>query len=214
MAAGLLFLSGATPTSGVVFISVAVAFMGAGMGLVIAPAGESILGVLPEEQGGVGSAVNDTVQELGGSLGVAVIGSLVSAAYTDHLHAALSGTPLPAAVQATARSSIAAADAVGAQLTDIHPELGTALTAAAHTAFTTAMTTGFTVAGIVAAVGAVLVAIALPAKQRVLGKHRAVGSRHRTPAPPLLHGAVLTPTDGDGEFVPIPVCVPRVAQAA
>jgi hypothetical protein len=44
---------------------VAVAVMGAGMGLTLAPASESILNVLPAEQAGVGSAVNDTVQELG-----------------------------------------------------------------------------------------------------------------------------------------------------
>ena len=41
--------------------------MGAGMGLTLAPAADSIMGALPAEQAGVGSAINDTVQELGGS---------------------------------------------------------------------------------------------------------------------------------------------------
>lgn len=59
--------------------------------VVIAPAGESIMSVLPEHQRGVGSAINDTVQELGGGLGVAVIGSLLAGAYRTHIdHSSLS----------------------------------------------------------------------------------------------------------------------------
>ena len=82
MMAGGFFMSGSfaadTPYAVVV---VAMFFMGAGLGLVNAPATESIMGSLPPEKAGVGSAVNDTTRELGGTLGVAVVGSLFSSVY-------------------------------------------------------------------------------------------------------------------------------------
>jgi len=158
LAAGLFTLTTATPTTGVVHLSIGVFLMGAGMGLVIAPAGESIMSVLPEHQRGVGSAVNDTVQELGGSLGVAVIGSLAAAAYRTHLD----HSHLPPAVLAAARNSIAAADATAPHT----GALASTVTATAHDAFTTAMTHGFAIAALVALLGAVTVTLALPAKTR------------------------------------------------
>ena len=59
--------------------------MGLGMGLISTPATESILLVLPPARAGVGSAVNDATRELGGTLGVAVVGSLFSSVYAAHL---------------------------------------------------------------------------------------------------------------------------------
>ena len=59
--------------------------MGAGMGLAGAPATESIMGSLPPERANIGSAVNDTTRELGGALGVAVVGSIVSSLITGQL---------------------------------------------------------------------------------------------------------------------------------
>ena len=58
-------------------------FMGAGMGLAGAPATESIMGSLPPERANIGSAVNDTTRELGGALGVAIVGSIMSSLYGD-----------------------------------------------------------------------------------------------------------------------------------
>ena len=59
--------------------------MGLGMGLISTPATESILLVLPPARAGVGSAVNDATRELGGTLGVAVVGSLFSSVYAARL---------------------------------------------------------------------------------------------------------------------------------
>ena len=59
--------------------------MGAGMGLAGAPATESIMGSLPPERANIGSAVNDTTRELGGALGVAVVGSIMSSLYAGRL---------------------------------------------------------------------------------------------------------------------------------
>ena len=154
MAAGLFVLTSLTATTGLLHLSIGTALMGAGMGLVLAPAGESMMSVLPVEQSGVGSAVNDTIQEFGGSLGVAVIGSIVSAAYRTHMHS----SHLPAAVLHHAAGSIGAAYVTAAHM----PQLATPIMSAAHSAFTSAMATGFTVAGAVAAIAALGLSFALP----------------------------------------------------
>ena len=154
MSAGLFILAQVDATSGYGVIALGIAVMGIGMGLTLAPAGESIMSVLPPEQAGVGSAVNDTVQELGGSLGVAVIGSIVSASFRH----GLDSSHLPAGLIHAARPSIAAANAAAAHA---GPE-GQRLIEVAHHSFITAMTSGFAVAGTVAALGAVVAALALP----------------------------------------------------
>ena len=117
------------------------------------------MSVLPPEQAGVGSAVNDTVQELGGSLGVAVIGSVVSASFRH----AIDVSGLPAALQQAARPSLAAADATAAQA----GPLAGRVFEVAHAGVTTAMTGGVAVAGLVALAGAVLTAVFLP-RRRVI----------------------------------------------
>ena len=59
--------------------------MGLGLGLTTAPATESILSVLPPAKAGIGSAVNDATRETGGTLGVAVLGSIFTTLYSSHL---------------------------------------------------------------------------------------------------------------------------------
>jgi EmrB/QacA subfamily drug resistance transporter len=156
MGAGLLLLTGSTTTTDYAILAVDVAIMGAGMGLVMAPASESIMSVLPPERAGVGSAVNDTVQELGGSLGVAVIGSVVSASFRQ----AIDASALPTGLLQAARPSIAAANATAAQAGG----LAGRVVEVAHDSFTTAMTSGFAVAGWTALAGAIVAAIFLPGR--------------------------------------------------
>ena len=72
-------------------IVLAMFFLGGGLGLVQAPATEAIMGSLPPAKAGVGSAVNDTARELGGTLGVAIVGSVFSSIYASR-----SVTPSPA----------------------------------------------------------------------------------------------------------------------
>jgi EmrB/QacA subfamily drug resistance transporter len=166
MGAGLLMLTQVTPTTPYDFLAIGLAIMGTGMGLVMAPSGNSIMSVLPAEQYGAGSAVNDTVQELGGSLGIAVIGSIVASSFRNHM--AASG--MPAKVVAAADPSIAQADAVAAHA----GPFGSFVLTVAHQSFTSAMTTGFTVAGLIAVGAAVIVAVALPRRTaRAHGRHAA-----------------------------------------
>jgi EmrB/QacA subfamily drug resistance transporter len=82
--------------------------MGLGLGLTTAPATESILSVLPPAKAGVGSAVNDATREAGGTLGVAVLGSIFTSLYAAHL-TSTSFRDLPGHVVSTAQDSVAAA---------------------------------------------------------------------------------------------------------
>ena len=136
-------------------------FMGGGLGLVNAPATEAIMGSLPPERAGVGSAVNDTTRELGGTLGVAVVGSLFASAFGDTLGRLLDGAPIPPEAAATASESMGAALAVAAQAP---PPFDAALTSAATEAFMDGFRAGSLAAAGVAAVGAVLAYAFLPAR--------------------------------------------------
>jgi EmrB/QacA subfamily drug resistance transporter len=92
-------------------------FLGVGLGLTTAPATESIMGSLPPAKAGIGSAVNDTTRELGGTLGVAVIGSVFSSLYIRSLDDAggVYGS-LPSELQSVTAESVGAAGVIAGQL--------------------------------------------------------------------------------------------------
>jgi MFS transporter, DHA2 family, multidrug resistance protein len=136
--------------------------LGAGLTLTTAPATEAILGSLPKEKAGVGSAVNDTTRELGGTLGVAVVGSVFSSLYGPRLVEKLAGLPIPADALAAARSSVQAAVVVA----DRAPAAGRPIILAATSdAFLTGLAGGVRVAGVATLVGAVAAAVFLPARE-------------------------------------------------
>jgi EmrB/QacA subfamily drug resistance transporter len=132
-----------------------------GLGLCTAPATESIMGSLPPEKAGVGSAVNDTTRELGGAFGVAVMGSVFSSVYGPRIVDLLRGTPLPAPAVAAARESVAAALGVAAQAPAAAQH---AIIGAAQSAFLDGMHAGSWVAAGAALVGAVVAIACLPAR--------------------------------------------------
>jgi EmrB/QacA subfamily drug resistance transporter len=136
--------------------------LGVGMGLTSAPATEAIMGVVPKEKAGIGSAMNDATRELGGTLGVAVIGSVFASLYAGRL-ALPAGLPTEA-VDA-ARESVGGAFIAAQRVADAG--LGPAaeqLRAAASTAFFDGFAVGCLVAAGVAALGALLAAALLPAQ--------------------------------------------------
>jgi EmrB/QacA subfamily drug resistance transporter len=172
MASGLWWLSALSPTTGYPHVAVAVVLMGAGMGLIMAPASESIMTALPQHQAGAGSAINDTVREVGGALGVAVIGSLVSAGFRAHLHLTrLSGLPVSAA--RAARTSISAADQVAAA-SGAH---AATVATAAHQAYTAGMSLGLEMAALAALVGAAGAAVTLPGRRQADQRQSVPGDR-------------------------------------
>ncbi|MBV9832184.1 MAG: MFS transporter, partial [Marmoricola sp.] len=130
--------------------------MGLGMGLIQTPATESILLVLPPARAGVGSAVNDATRELGGTLGVAVVGSLFSSVYAGHL-ADGAFADLPGHVLTQAQDSVGAALHVVA----VEPRLGTAL----QDAFMAGFSTASAVVGVVCLLGALGAVLFLPGRE-------------------------------------------------
>ena len=137
---------------------------GVGMGFTSAPATEAIMGAVPRAKAGVGSAVNDATRLLGGTLGVAVIGSVYASLYGSRLSALLPAHT-PARLAHVAHSSVGAAITVAQQVgaSGAHA-LGAAITDAATLAFVRGLSVGCLVAGGVAAAGAVAAALLLPAQ--------------------------------------------------
>ena len=137
-------------------------FMGAGMAHVVAPSTEAIMGSLPRNRAGVGSAVNDTTRQVGGALGVAILGSLLHSAYASHVRPVLGA--IPAERRAEAADSIVRTIQVARET--LGPERAGPVVEGARVAFTDAMGTVALVAAAFALLGAVGVALFLPAQGR------------------------------------------------
>jgi EmrB/QacA subfamily drug resistance transporter len=145
-------------------IAVQMVVFGIGMGLTSAPATESIMGAVSRSKAGVGSAVNDSTRLIGGTLGVAVIGSVYASVFGSRLTATMPHA-IPAQVAATAHQSVGAAYvAAGTIAAHGNPVLGQALQLASTNAFVRGLTIGALVAGGVAAAGAIVVTLFLPSQ--------------------------------------------------
>jgi EmrB/QacA subfamily drug resistance transporter len=129
--------------------------MGTGVALTWAPTTESIMGSLPASKAGVGSAVNDTVREVGGALGVAVLGSVLASQYASSMSSDAAGAP------DAARESLGGAVLVAQQTGG---PAGEALLSAAREAYLSGFGVALTVAAAVAAAGALLAAVWLPSR--------------------------------------------------
>jgi EmrB/QacA subfamily drug resistance transporter len=134
--------------------------LGGGLGLTTAPATDSIMGVVRPEQAGAGSAVNDATRQVGGTLGVAVLGSIFSTLYIRHLSDSeiLRAAPDPA--QATAREGLAQGLQVAAQSP---PSVSAAVRDTVSDAFMAGLHAGCLTAAAVCLVGAFFVLAVLPA---------------------------------------------------
>jgi EmrB/QacA subfamily drug resistance transporter len=170
VASGLLLMAGgfavAATTDGstsYAVISTAMVLMGFGLGTALTPATESILGALPPEKAGVGSAVNDTTREVGGTLGVAVLGSIMASLYGTRMADMLSGISMPADLRSAAGESLAAALQVAGRLGEA---AGGGMAAAARDAFVHAFQIGSVVTGSIAVFGAIVALVLLPARAR------------------------------------------------
>jgi EmrB/QacA subfamily drug resistance transporter len=180
--AGLVIAAGAlvvlaliNDTSGYGQVALAISLLGIGMGTAMAPATDSIMGSLPLAKSGVGSAMNDTTRQVGGALGVAILGSVLASAYATTMGPVVAESSLPAAAAAAASDSIGGALAVAAQLGDA----GAALADTAKSAFIAGMQLAIWAAVGVAMAGAAVTGIFLPARPRAVrtpGSHRHEGT--------------------------------------
>jgi EmrB/QacA subfamily drug resistance transporter len=159
MAAGFVWVSTASAATPYLEIVGQMILLGAGLGATTAPATESIMGSLSADKAGVGSAVNDTTRELGGTLGVAVIGSVFTSVYVGALDGpVVSG--LPDEARTVAEESVAAAGMIA-------PDLGSAAPAflvEVSDAFLAGLSVACLVVAGVVLVGAAVAARFLPAR--------------------------------------------------
>ncbi|WP_426571784.1 DHA2 family efflux MFS transporter permease subunit [Aquihabitans sp. McL0605] len=167
VAIGLAVAATATPELGYARVLPAQLLLGLGIALAMAPATESIMGSLPREKAGVGSAMNDTTRQVGGALGVAIIGSVFSSQYAPAMASSLGGLGLPAAGLGAAKDSIGGAFSVAAQAggnpNTIDTPIGHQIADAAREAFSHSMGRGLLVSAAIALVGALVALVFLPA---------------------------------------------------
>jgi MFS transporter, DHA2 family, multidrug resistance protein len=226
-AVGLIMASRLTAGASYPEVLASLVVLAAGMALVMPPATESIMGSLPLAKAGVGSAVNDTTRQVGGALGVAVLGSVMSSTYGPRVSDAISGFPV-SSEQATAIH-----DQIGAAMqaaSEIGGEPGRMLAEVASRGFADGMSTAFIIGAAALALGAVIVALFLPARARdheraavaVPGDGQGVdtpaapaGDGHRVAAPaapaaPAVPADTLgpEPTHRVTEVLPVPAAGP------
>ncbi|MFB9390470.1 MFS transporter [Streptomyces coeruleoprunus] len=154
--------------------------LGLAIGLALSPCTDAIMGAFPESQLGVGGAVNDTSLELGGSLGIAILGSVLAGSYGTNLADRAAGSALPAEALDAARDSVGAGYAVaggiaeqGRALLDAQPETASRLlrgagqlSDAVGAAFADAVAHTSLIGATILGAGTLLVAALLPGRRR------------------------------------------------
>ncbi|MCU1393915.1 MAG: putative integral rane efflux protein [Ilumatobacteraceae bacterium] len=164
VAVALLVFSRVSDSSGYGLVALVLVIIGVGMGLAMAPATDSIMGSLPPEKAGVGSAMNDTTREIGGALGVAIMGSITAAVYAAKVSESASYKALlqssPAAAAAV-KDSVGSASIVAAKLPDA---VRRAVTAAANDAFIHGIDRTVIIGAVIALLGAGVAYVFLPAR--------------------------------------------------
>jgi len=161
VAGGLWQISGATVTSNYASIVPGMILLGIGAGLVIPTGTSSVMGSVPREHTGIGSATNGAFLQIGGALGVAVIGSLLNTRYQDKMTAALAPYHLPNAVLHTVLGSIGGALGLAAHLGGA---TGAALAALARASFISGMDLGLLTGAAVALAACLLALATLPGR--------------------------------------------------
>ncbi len=161
MSIGFVWVSTASAVTPYAEIIGQMMFLGLGLGCTTAPATESIMGSLSADKAGVGSAVNDTTRELGGTLGVAVIGSVFNSIYIGALSDGNVFALLPAEARQATEDTVAAAPFVAERMPET---LVPAYLAEVSNAFLAGLAVACLVAAGVALAGALFAARFLPAR--------------------------------------------------
>ncbi len=140
-------------------IGVVLVAVGFGVGNVAAPSVDAIMGAVPESKAGVASATNSVIRMIGGALGIAILGSIISSLYASKVASAAAS--LPAEYAALAKNNVGAAMTIAASLPG---EAGRALSSAVGGAFADAMGEVAIISAVVMAVTAVLVLVFMPSR--------------------------------------------------
>jgi len=150
-----------TPYVGRVLLSIVI--IAAGLGLATSPATESIMGAVPPDKSGAGAAANDTTREFGGTLGVAVVGSVFLTVYAPAVVDGYRSLGLPPEFESIMRESLAGGLGVAAKLP---PDVGAQLVAITKGAFVDGLARGSLVSAAVVAMGAIIAWKFLPTRAK------------------------------------------------
>jgi EmrB/QacA subfamily drug resistance transporter len=159
--AGLIFYSRLQVDTPYLVIVVPMVILATGMALCVSPLTGSIMSAVPLGRAGVGSAMNDTTRELGGALGVAVLGSIVASRYDTQIASAIAG--LSPAAHSLADSGLSGALEVGGQ---VGGPQGARIVSTAREAYVSGMSIATLVGAAVALVASVIVYRNLPSSLR------------------------------------------------
>jgi predicted MFS family arabinose efflux permease len=164
-AAGLFyFCLIAAPDTNYLKIAIGMCIVALGIGIAMSPATNSIMGSIPVNEAGVGSAMNDTTRQIGGALGVAVLGTLLNSAYIGKINGISWPVQLPAQLVAAIRSSVQGAHIAAQNVAD--PQLSRFIISTSNEAFTSSMTHALFIGGIIVVVTSIVALIILPARVR------------------------------------------------
>ena len=190
MSSGLFIVAGVmlgisffTLTTPYVVIGLSLLALGIGMAYTMAPATDAVMAALPEEQAGIGSALNDTARQIGGALGVGIFGSVLNSVYGSSVAGAVAGLPSEAAK--AAENSIGAAIQVAANVGGV---AGDSIRTAATSAFMDGLGVVFIATAVTSFLGGLFVLRYMPAHD-VTPDERA----GRVVDPPSVGEAVLAP---------------------
>lgn len=135
-----------------------------GLGLTMSPATNSIMGSVPIDKAGIGSAMNDTTRQIGGALGVAILGTIMNSAYISQIETSELITQVPESLVEPIKASIQSAHIVAQNIAD--PGLSQAIVNLSSKAFTSGMVDAMIVGGIIMATAAIVTLIILPSRIR------------------------------------------------
>jgi len=155
----LSFIKARTPYPQVISVF---CLMAVGMGMTMAPATESVMGSLPRDKAGVGSAVNDTTRQVGGALGVAIIGSVVTSLFASRTDVVSRRFGIGAEQAAAARESLRNALDVAVSLPNAAAR--SAFVVDAKNAFVTSLNIGMRLGSVVILAASFIVWRFLPAR--------------------------------------------------
>jgi hypothetical protein len=151
----------------------------------MAPSTDSVMGSVPKDEAGVGSATSDTSLQVGGALGVAVLGTALNLRYQHLMTALIVHHAMPPAIHDVILGSLGGALQVAAR---IPGPTGTALADAARQSFVSGMDLALLIACIVVAAAACVVLLALPQRPSPPGTPRKYpADRPHTVTPPAAH---------------------------
>ncbi|MER7756621.1 MFS transporter [Kitasatospora sp. NPDC097643] len=171
---GYVLLTATTP---IWVLNVLGLLMGIGMAHVMPPVTVAIMGSLPREKAGAGSAVNNTFRQVGGSLGVAVLGAVLSTVYRDGMSDTLNQLPdgLRDKAGESLEATLAIADRMGPK--------GAALIGPAHDSFISAMHVVAALSAGITVAGALLAWFLLPRRTAAPGGPAAAATAADQPGP-------------------------------